>query len=80
LVAVLSSVVPYSLELLALRQVTSRAFGVMLSLDPAVATAAGLALLGQHLTDREWAALILVVAANFGNSIAGSPGVVAPTP
>jgi inner membrane transporter RhtA len=80
LVAVLSSVVPYTLELLALRQVTPRAFGVMLSLDPAVATAAGLLLLGQHLTPREWVALSLVVAANLGNSLMGSPGVVATTP
>jgi inner membrane transporter RhtA len=80
LVAVLSSVVPYSLELVALRQVTPRAFGVMLSLDPAVATAAGLALLGQHLTPREWVALSLVVGANLGNSLIGSPGVVTTTP
>ncbi len=80
LVAVLSSVVPYSLELLALRQVTPRAFGVMLSLDPAVATAAGLVLLGQHLTPREWVALSLVVGANLGNSLIGSPGVVTTTP
>jgi inner membrane transporter RhtA len=80
LVAVLSSVVPYTLELLALRQVTPRAFGVMLSLDPAVATAAGLLLLGQHLTLREWAALSLVVAANLGNSLTGTAGVVTSTP
>jgi inner membrane transporter RhtA len=80
LVAVLSSVVPYSLELLALRQVTPRAFGVMLSLDPAVATAAGLVLLGQHLTAREWAALSLVVGANLGNSLMGTAGVVTTTP
>ncbi len=80
LVAVLSSVVPYSLELVALRQVTPRAFGVMLSLDPAVATAAGLVLLGQHLTPREWVALSLVVGANLGNSLIGSPGVVTTTP
>jgi inner membrane transporter RhtA len=80
LVAVLSSVVPYSLELLALRQVTPRAFGVMLSLDPAVATAAGLVLLGQHLTAREWAALSLVVGANLGNSLTGTAGVVTSTP
>jgi len=80
LVAVLSSVVPYSLELVALRQVTPRAFGVMLSLDPAVATLAGLLLLGQHLTGREWLALSLVVGANLGNSLVGSPGVVATTP
>jgi len=68
-VALLSSVVPYSLELLALRGVTARAFGVMLSLDPALAAAAGFAVLGQHLTVPEWAALGLVVVANLGNTL-----------
>ena len=52
-VAVLSSVLPYSLELVALRQVTPRAFGVLLSMDPAVAAIAGVVVLGQHLTARE---------------------------
>lgn len=70
-VAVLSSVVPYSLELLALRRVTPRSFGIMMSLDPAVATAAGFLVLGQHLTMREWVALGLVVAANLGNALSG---------
>jgi inner membrane transporter RhtA len=79
-VAVLSSVVPYSLELVALRRVTPRAFGVMLSLDPAMATVAGLLVLSQHLTAREWTALGLVMAANLGNSLAGRPGPVATTP
>jgi inner membrane transporter RhtA len=78
-VAVLSSVVPYSFELVALRRVTPRAFGVMLSLDPALAAAAGLIVLGQHLTARELAALGLVVAANLGNALTGRPGVVATT-
>ena len=79
-VAVLSSVLPYSLELIALRQVTPRAFGVLLSMDPAMATAAGFVVLGQHLTIREFVALILVSAANLGNSLVGRPGVVATTP
>jgi inner membrane transporter RhtA len=74
-VAVLSSVIPYTLELIALRRVTPRAFGVMLSLDPALATAAGWVVLGQHLSDREWAALALVVAANLGNSLGGRSAV-----
>lgn len=74
-VAVMSSVIPYSLELLALRRVTSRAFGVMMSLDPALATAAGFLVLGQHLDLREWVALGLVVAANLGNSLASQAGV-----
>jgi inner membrane transporter RhtA len=79
-VAVLSSLVPYSLELIALRQVTPRAFGVLLSMDPAVAAAAGFVLLGQHLTARELVALALVSLANLGNALAGRPGVVATTP
>lgn len=79
-VAVLSSAVPYSLEMVALRRVSPRAFGVMLSLDPALATAVGLSVLGQHLTVREWAALGLVVAANVANSLVGRPEVVTTTP
>ena len=66
-VALLSSVVPYSLELMALRRVTPRAFGVLLSLDPGVAAVAGFAVLGQHLSLRELLALLLVMAANLGS-------------
>ncbi|MDE3203408.1 MAG: EamA family transporter [Acidobacteriota bacterium] len=82
-VGVMSSVVPYSLELLALRKVTPRAFGVMLSLEPALAAAAGFAVLGQHLDGREWLALGLVMGANLGNTVAGSrrpAAVVEPAP
>ena len=78
-VALLSSVIPYSLELLALRRVTPRAFGVMLSVDPAVAALAGFAVLGQRPGVRELAAMVLVVAANVGNSVAGRPAI-APAP
>jgi inner membrane transporter RhtA len=79
-VAVLSSVLPYSLEVVALRQVTPRAFGVLLSMDPAVAAIAGVLVLGQHLTIRELMALLLVSLANLGNALTGRPGVVATTP
>ena len=78
-VALLSSVVPYSLELVALRRVTPRAFGVLLSLDPAVAALVGLVALGQHLTWRELVALVLVVAANAGSVLAGEGEAVAAT-
>jgi inner membrane transporter RhtA len=74
-VAVMSSVIPYSLELLALRRVTPRSFGVMMSLDPALAAAAGFAVLGQHLDPREWIALALVMAANLGNALGDRPDV-----
>ncbi len=71
-VALLSSVIPYSLELYALRRVSARAFGILLSMDPAFAALAGLLLLGQHLSSSEVVALILVVAANAGSSLLSS--------
>ncbi|MCU4184352.1 EamA family transporter [Acidiferrimicrobium sp. IK] len=71
-VAVLSSVLPYSLELVALRSVSPRAFGVLLSLDPAVAALAGLVVLGQHLGGHEVVAVVLVISANVGSSIASA--------
>ena len=79
-VALLSSAIPYSLELVALKRVSPRSFGVLLSLDPGVAALAGLVVLGQHLDAREWLALSLVVGANIGNSLASPRGVVATTP
>lgn len=79
-VGIMSSVIPYSLELLALRRVSARAFGVMLSLDPALATAAGFVVLGQHLDLKEWVALALVVGANAGNALVGPPDTTPLTP
>lgn len=79
-VALLSSVIPYWLELVALRRVTRRAFGVMLSLDPALAALAGLVVLGQHPGARELAAMALVVVANVGNSLVGRTPAAAATP
>jgi len=67
-VALLSSALPYSFELSALRRVTARAFGILLSMEPAIAALAGLAVLGQSLSVTEIAALVLVAAANAGSS------------
>ncbi len=67
-VAMLSSVLPYSFELSALRRVTARAFGILLSMEPAIAALAGLAVLGQSLSVTEIAALVLVAGANAGSS------------
>jgi inner membrane transporter RhtA len=65
-VAVLSSAIPYSLELEALRRLPESTFGVLMSLEPAVAALAGLAFLGQSLSAREVAAIGLVVVASAG--------------
>ena len=65
-VALASSVIPYSLELEALRRLPARAFGVLMSLEPAVAALAGLVVLDQALGGREWGAIVLVMVACAG--------------
>ncbi len=65
-VAMLSSAIPYSLELEALRRLPTGVFGVLMSIEPAVAALSGLVLLGEVLHVREWAAIALVVIASAG--------------
>ena len=65
-VALLSSAVPYSLELEALRRLPARVFGVLMSLEPAMAALAGFIVLGEVLGEREIAAIALVVIASAG--------------
>ncbi|MBR7742201.1 EamA family transporter [Phycicoccus sp. BSK3Z-2] len=63
-IAVMSSVLPYSLELLALRRLRAQVFGVLLSLEPACAALAGLVVLGQRLGPVQLVGMALVVAAS----------------
>jgi threonine/homoserine efflux transporter RhtA len=72
-VGLLSSVIPYRLELEALRRIPSGIFGIWMSLEPAVAALAGLVLLGESLAPREWAAIACVIAACAG-AARGAPG------
>jgi inner membrane transporter RhtA len=65
-VALLSSVIPFSLELEALRRIPVRVFGVLMSLEPAIAALVGLVVLGEALGMREAAAIGLVVTAGVG--------------
>jgi inner membrane transporter RhtA len=65
-VALLSSVIPYSLELEALRKIPPRLFGVLMSLEPAVAALAGLLVLGEALRPMQWLAVLCVVVASAG--------------
>jgi len=62
--AVLSSLLPYSLELLALRRLSTSVFGILLSLEPAVAALAGLIVLDQRLQPLQVVGLLLVVLAS----------------
>jgi inner membrane transporter RhtA len=67
-VGLLSSAIPYSFENEALRRIATNVFGVLMSLEPAMAALAGLVVLGQNLTARESVGIALVMLASAGAS------------
>lgn len=67
-VGMLSSAIPYSFELEALRRIAAHVFGVLMSIEPAMAALAGLVVLGQGLSARAVLGMVLVVAASVGAS------------
>jgi inner membrane transporter RhtA len=68
-VGMLSSAIPYSLELEALRRMPSRVFGILMSIEPAMAALAGFVILGEALRGRDVVAIVLVAAASAGASL-----------
>jgi inner membrane transporter RhtA len=72
-VALLSSVIPYSLETEALRRMPRQVFGVLMSLEPALAALAGFLVLDQSLSARDLVAIALVIAASIGATRAAPP-------
>jgi inner membrane transporter RhtA len=72
-IGVLSSVVPYWLELEVLRRIPARVFGVWMSLEPAVAALIGLVMLGQRLSAVEWFAIGCVIVACAGAARSALP-------
>ena len=62
----LSSAIPFSLEIVALKHIPAHTLGVLLSLEPAVGALAGVLLLGETLTPAQWAAIAMVMAASIG--------------
>ena len=65
-VGLLSSVIPYSFELIALRRIPPRVFGILMSLEPAAAALAAILLLAEFLTPLQWVAMACVVVASVG--------------
>jgi inner membrane transporter RhtA len=66
LVALLTSVVPYSLEMVALTRLPPRVFGVLMSAEPAIGALAGFAILGERLSAAQCLAVALIIAASLG--------------
>ena len=73
IVSLLSSVIPYSLELVALRRVPAHVFGVLMSIEPGIAALIGFLGLGQHLGWLAVLALVLVIAASIGVTRSAQP-------
>src|SRR3989344_4414987 len=73
-VAAVSSAIPISLEMMALKRLPKEAFGIMISIEPAVAAVLALLLLGEHLSAIQWLAIGCIIAASMGSAMpAGRP-------
>ena len=68
-VAAISSAIPISLEMTALKRLPQEAFGIMTSMEPAVAALLGLFLLDEHLSALQWLAIVCVMLAAAGSSV-----------
>ncbi len=77
-VGVLSSVIPYSFEIEALRRIAAPVFGVLMSIEPAMAALAGFVVLGQQLSARALAGIALVAVASAGAARAGAAAPIVP--
>jgi threonine/homoserine efflux transporter RhtA len=77
-IGLLSSVIPYRVEMEALRRVPARVFGICMSLEPAVAALVGVVLLSQALSAAQWLAIACVVAATAGAALGSAGSVGAP--
>ena len=70
-VGLLSSVIPYSCEMVALRRLRPAVFSILMSLEPGAAALAAIVVLGEFLTPAQWVAMACVVAASVGATRSG---------
>ena len=73
MVAAISSALPYSLEMLALRRLPPATFGIALATEPAIAALMGMLLLSENLTMTQWAAIACIMAAAMGSALTTRP-------
>ncbi|ROR11185.1 threonine/homoserine exporter RhtA [Erwinia sp. JUb26] len=72
-IAVLSSALPYSLEMVALTRMPARTFGTLMSLEPAMAAISGILFLGEVLSLVQWLALLAIILASAGSTLTLRP-------
>jgi len=68
-VAILSTALPYILEMKAMTRLPARVFGTLMSVEPAIGALAGLLLLGETLSVVQWAAIAAIIAASLGSTL-----------
>ncbi|GKW22964.1 threonine/homoserine exporter RhtA [Pectobacterium polonicum] len=68
-VAILSTALPYSLEMVALTRLPARTFSTLMSMEPAIAALSGILFLGEHLSFIQWMALIFIITASLGATL-----------
>jgi inner membrane transporter RhtA len=71
-VAIFSGALPYTLEMIALRRLSTKTFGTLMSFEPAIAAVAGVVVLHEHLTGIQWLAIVAIISASVG-AVAGEP-------
>jgi len=72
-IAILSSALPYSLEMVALTRMPARTFGTLMSLEPAMAAISGILFLGEVLSLVQWLALLAIIVASAGSTMTLRP-------
>jgi inner membrane transporter RhtA len=77
-VGILSTALPYALDMVALTRLPARTFGILMSLDPAIGALCGWALLDEQLTVLQWTAIVLIILASAGSAstVQSAPGLV----
>lgn len=68
-IALLSSALPYSLEMMALTRLPAKTFGTLMSMEPAMAAFSGILFLDEMLTSTQWLALVAIIAASAGSTL-----------
>ncbi len=68
-VAILSTALPYSLEMIALTRLPARTFGTLMSIEPAIAALSGLIFLSETLTKTQWLAILAIIIASVGATL-----------
>ncbi|MES1924497.1 EamA family transporter [Salinisphaera sp. T31B1] len=79
-VAILSTALPYTLEMIALPRLPTQTFGTLMSLEPAFGALSGLLFLGQSLALAQWLAIAAVIAASIGTTVTGKTAETIETP